>query len=100
MGEGLLSQITIMSIALLIAFGASFVITFLLIKINKKLVFGLPVLSMISAIYFWVSGLLANDWGALGYLIIGILSIIALIGSIASSLIIYFKMIKPNKINE
>ncbi len=97
MGEGLLSQITIMSIALLIAFGASFVITFLLIKIDKKLVFGLPVLSLISAIYFWVSGLLANDWGALGYIIIGILSIIALIGSIASSLIIYFKMIKPNK---
>lgn len=100
MGEGLLSQILTMSIAVLIAFGASFVITFLLIKISKKLVFGLPILSLVSAIYFWGAGLLSNDWGALGYLIIGVLSIIALIGSVASSLIIYFKWIKPKKTKE
>ena len=99
MGDGLLGQIFTMGAAVLIAFGASYLITFLLIKINKKLVFFLPILFFIGAGYFLGAGLLSSDWGALGYLIIAILSVIALLGSIASSLIIYKKQIKPKDKN-
>lgn len=94
MGDGLLSQVLIMGVSLLIAFGASFLITFLLIKISKKLVFALPILFLIASIYFWTAGLLSTDWGALGYLIIAIVSVIVLLGSLGSSLLIYFKKIK------
>jgi hypothetical protein len=44
MGEGLLNQILVMSGALLIGFGGSYLITFLLVKISSKLVFALPIL--------------------------------------------------------
>ncbi|AUD63819.1 hypothetical protein BK010_09540 [Tenericutes bacterium MO-XQ] len=94
MGEGLLNQVLVMGGTLLIAFGASYLITFLLIKISKKLVFALPILFLIASAYFWGAGLLSTDWGALGYLIIAVLSVIALLGSLGSSLLIYFKKIK------
>ncbi|AUD65855.1 hypothetical protein BK011_09210 [Tenericutes bacterium MZ-XQ] len=94
MEDGLFNQVLIMGASLLIAFGASYLITFLLIKISKKLVFALPVLFLIASIYFWTAGLLSTDWGALGYLIIAVVSVIVLLGSLGSSLLIYFKKIK------
>jgi len=94
MGDSLLNQILVMGASLLISFGISYLITFFLIKISKKLVFALPILFLIAAIYFWGAGLLSTDWGALGYLVMAILSLIALLGSLGSSLLIYYKKIK------
>lgn len=94
MGEGLLNQILVMGGAILIGFGGSYLITFLLVKISSKLVFALPILFLVSSVYFWGAGLLSRDWGALGFLIIAVLSVIALLGSIGSSLLIYFNKIK------
>lgn len=94
MEDNLLNQILVMCGALLSAFGLSYLITFLLIKITSKLVFALPILVFLVSIYFWVAALLSSDWLVLGYLVVAIISVIALLGSLGSSLLIYFKKIK------
>ena len=97
MGDSLFYQILVMSGALLAAFGLSYLITFLLIKITSKLVFALPILLLLVSIYFWVAALLSSDWVALGNLVIALISVIALLGSLGSSLLIYSKKIKIRK---
>lgn len=91
----LMSQVTTIGIALLFAFGITYVISKLLMRVKKVLVFLLPVIFFSAAVIFWILGLLSNSWGALGLLLYASFSTIAFIGSMSSSLFIYYRSKRP-----
>ncbi len=76
---------------ILAAFVVSFLITTVLVKISRKLVFFLPTVLFLFSAIFWILGLLASDWAAFGLLLYGSLGVLAFIGSLVSSIIIYKK---------
>ena len=94
MGSNIVTQGLTLGLGVFIAFGMTYGMTLLLIKINKKLTFLLPILFGILSIIFWVSAFLSNDWGALGYFIMGGLSVLVVIGSLISSMMIHNKQKK------
>ena len=72
----------------------SYFISFKISKKNKKRLLILPIIFLGFTIILGVSGLITNDWGALGYLILAVLSLGAFISSLVSSLVIYFTKFK------
>lgn len=69
----------------------SYFVSIPIAKKNKKKLFILPgVLLAITAILA-ISAFATNDWGALGYFILGALAFGGFIASIVASLILYFK---------
>jgi hypothetical protein len=86
-----IQQIFTIIVAVLISVLVTYLITFLLIKINKKLTFLLPGILFIGSAIFWILGLIDDTWGALGYLIYASFSLIAAVGALISSLIIWKK---------
>jgi membrane associated rhomboid family serine protease len=89
---GLIGQILTIGVSIVIATGLSYLISMFLVKINKKLIFALPILFAIVAALFWVLGLIDDSWGALGYLLFGSFAFIAAVGSLISSLLLWRKM--------
>jgi hypothetical protein len=86
---GWVSQLLSIIAALMFSTLVSYVLTIVLIKINRKLLFLLPILFGILAAILWTLGLLSEDWGAFGYLLYGSFAIIAAVGSLISSIIIF-----------
>jgi len=85
------NQIATIGVGLVIAVLISYLITWILIKISKKLIFLLPILFGLFSAVFWILGLLSSDWSALGFLIYGSLGVIAFVGSCISSIFIFIK---------
>jgi lipid-binding SYLF domain-containing protein len=80
------------AIIFVLAFGLfSYFISRAIAKKDLKLVFLIPGIMLVVTIVFGALGLLANDWSALGYLIIASLAAGAFIGSLVASLILYFQ---------
>lgn len=88
------------ALPLIIAFVISILITYAinsaLIKRNRYYVYIMPTIFLILSIIFWISGLLANDWSGLGYLLLAVLSSIIFVGSLLSALYLFFKSQTPN----
>lgn len=72
----------------------SYFITLLIVKRNKRMFLIIPIIFLILTIILGGSAFLADDWGALGYLILAFLAGGGFLGSLVSSLIIYFTKIK------
>lgn len=70
--------------------GISYLITYFIAKKNKKLIFILPLIFFVISLIFIVFSSVADGWDVLGYLILAGLAIGALIGTLISSLIIFF----------
>jgi hypothetical protein len=81
-------------IYVLITILISYFITKKIAKNNKLNLLILPGIFLILTIVTGTFGMIVNDWGALGYLIIAALSLGALIGSLISSLIVYLTVFK------
>ena len=89
--DGFIGQLFTFVVAIAIAFGVSYLISFLLSKVNRKLIFALPILLVGIAVVFWVLGLVADGWGALGFLLMGVFALIGSLGSLLSSLVLWRK---------
>ncbi|MGE4378668.1 MAG: hypothetical protein AB7E16_02010 [Candidatus Izemoplasmatales bacterium] len=72
----------------------SYFITLFIIKKNKRMFLVIPIVFFILTIILGGSAFLADDWGALGYLILALLAGGGFLSSLVSSLIIYFTKIK------
>ena len=68
----------------------SYFISLKISKKNKKQLLTLPIIFLGFTLILGVSGFITNDWGALGYLILAVLSFGAFLSSLVSSSIIYF----------
>ncbi len=75
----------------------SYFISLKISKRNIKLLLTIPLIFLGFTIILGVSGLITNDWGAIGYLILAVLSLGAFLSSLVSSLIIYFTKFKNNE---
>lgn len=84
-------QLITFGIAILIVFGITYVIDIFLVKVKKILVFALPVLFLVAGIAFFILGLLSDDWGALGFLLYGVFSAIAFVGSLIAGLVMWYR---------
>lgn len=69
----------------------SYFISIPIAKKNKKNLFILPGVLLVITLILIVSAYATNDWGALGYFILGALALGGFIASLAASLILYFK---------
>lgn len=87
-----INQALTIGAAVAFAFLISYFVTILLVKINRKLLFAMPIAFAVFSAIFWILGLLSDDWGALGFLLYGSFGLIALVGSLISSIIIYKKI--------
>jgi|GEM_PF-5248180 len=88
------NQIFTFGIAILVAFGISFVFDLALMKLNRKFVFALPILFFVLGAALWILGLLASDdgdWAAFGLLLYGSFSAIAFVGSLLAGLLLWYK---------
>ncbi|MDY0010812.1 MAG: hypothetical protein RBR96_03660 [Candidatus Izemoplasmatales bacterium] len=72
----------------------SYFITKKIAKNSKLHLLILPGIFLVLTLVTGAFGMIVNDWGALGYLIIASLSLGALIGSLISSLIVYVTVFK------
>ena len=91
MNLNVFNQVATIGVGLVVAVLISYLITWILVKIKKKLVFLLPILFGLFSAVFWILGLLSDDWSALGFLIYGSLGLIAFVGSCISSVFIFIK---------
>lgn len=92
--DGFVGQLITFVTAIAIAFGVSYLFSLLLSKINRKLIFALPLLLVAIAVIFWVLGLVASGWDALGFLLMGSFALIGALGSLISSIVLW-KKTKP-----
>ncbi|MDD3713211.1 MAG: hypothetical protein PHZ28_06945 [Candidatus Izemoplasmatales bacterium] len=81
-------------IYVLVAILISYFITKKVAKKNKLSLLILPGIFLALTLVTGTFGMIVNDWGALGYLIIAVLSLGALVGSLVSSLIVYLTVFK------
>ena len=72
----------------------SYFVTLFIIKRNKRMFLIIPIIFLVLTIILAVSAFLADDWGALGYLLLAFLAGGGFLSSLVSSLIIYFTKIK------
>lgn len=72
----------------------SYFITKKIAKNSKLHLLILPGIFLVLTLVTGAFGMIVNDWGALGYLIIASLSLGALIGSLISSLMVYVTVFK------
>ena len=79
------------SALIIVASLISYFLTWLLIKKHKKLMFLVPCILFITAIGFAIAGMLSQDWGRLGYLIMAFIALGAFFGSLISSFILKSK---------
>ncbi|MBN2268665.1 MAG: hypothetical protein JXC35_04490 [Acholeplasmataceae bacterium] len=86
-----LQTILPLSALIIVASLISYLITWLLIKKSKKFLFTVPIILIIVTITFAVLGLLSQDWGRLGYLIMSFVSLGAFFGALISSFILKHK---------
>ena len=84
-------QIFTFGIAILFAFGVSYLFDIFLYRLNKKFIFGMPLIFFIAAVVLWILGLLSDDWGALGFLLYASFSTIAFLGSILAALLMWYR---------
>ncbi|HPG42717.1 MAG TPA: hypothetical protein PLJ98_02805 [Acholeplasmataceae bacterium] len=85
------TQALTLGIPVAIVFGITYLINLWLVKKKKWYVFILPVIFFVIGIMFWALGLVADDWGAIGFMIYGVLSALLAVGSLLSALLVYFK---------
>ncbi len=86
-----LQTILPLSALIIVASLISYLLTWLLIKKSKKFLFIVPIILIIVTIIFAVLGLLSQDWGRLGYLIMSFVALGAFFGALISSLILKYK---------
>ena len=91
MVSNVFTQALTLGIPVAIVFGITYLINLWLVKKKKWYVFILPVIFFVIGIMFWALGLVADDWGAIGFMIYGVLSAILAVGSLLSALLVYFK---------
>jgi uncharacterized membrane protein YcjF (UPF0283 family) len=72
----------------------SYFISNLLAKKKKILLLLIPGITLALALLMIVFAFLTNDWGALGYLILGAIAVASFVGSVIASLILYFTKFK------
>ncbi len=81
-------------IALIVSIFITYPISSKLAKSNVYYVLILPVLFLMSSGILWILGLIANDWSALGYLLLAVVASIVFFGSVITSLYIYLRFRK------
>lgn len=72
----------------------SYFISNLLAKKKKILLLLIPGITLALALLLFSSAFLTNDWGALGYFILGAIAVASFVGSVIASLILYFTKFK------
>lgn len=73
---------------LLLAFMISLPISWLLSKISEKLIFAVPILLALLGILFLIIGALAESWGPVVFLVMGMVTLLAFVGAMASSVLL------------
>ncbi|AUD63817.1 hypothetical protein BK010_09530 [Tenericutes bacterium MO-XQ] len=71
-----------------ISFLISLPMSWILSKISKKLIFLIPTLFAILGVLFMIMGLLADSFGPIVFLVMGMFSFLIFVGSMASSVLI------------
>jgi hypothetical protein len=89
MYPNIVTQILTVVVSILLGAGFSYIITLLIMKISKKLIFIIPILSFLSSAFFWVLAFITDGWGALGYFLYGALLGLFFIGALISSIILW-----------
>ena len=73
---------------ILLAFMISLPISWLLSKISEKLIFAVPILLALLGILFLIIGALAESWGPVVFLVMGMVTLLAFVGAMASSVLL------------
>ena len=73
---------------ILLAFMISLPISWLLSKISEKLIFAVPTLLALLGILFLIMGVLAESWGPVVFLVMGMFTLLAFVGAMASSVLL------------
>ena len=63
-------------------------ISWLLSKISEKLIFAVPILLALLGILFLIMGVLAESWGPVVFLVMGMFTLLAFVGAMASSVLL------------
>lgn len=71
-----------------VAFMISLPISWLLSKISKKLIFAIPILLALLGIFFLIMGVLAESWGPVVFLVMGMVTLLAFVGAMVSSVLL------------
>ena len=73
---------------ILLAFMISLPISWVLSKISEKLIFAVPILLALLGILFLIMGVLAESWGPVVFLVMGMFTLLAFVGAMASSVLL------------
>lgn len=90
------TQVLQIGAGVVIGFLIGYLISYFLSKISDKLIFLTPSLFGIFSVVFMILAMTSDSWAGLGLMILAIFSMLAFIGSMVASIIIYKKHKKNN----
>jgi hypothetical protein len=73
---------------IILSFVISLPISWFLSRISEKLIFAVPILLALLGILFLIMGALAESWGPVVFLVMGMVTLLAFVGAMASSVLL------------